>query len=118
IRDAGLVMEEVAKFADTSLMRQYIDFEMRVQVLQPGGENEPKFNTDATLYTGPWMRPQNDGPAVRACGAITYARKLLASGQKNYVRQKLYDGVLPATTLIKRDLEFVNYHWPDKSYDV
>lgn len=27
---------------------------------------EPKFNADGTLFTGPWGRPQNDGPAIRA----------------------------------------------------
>ena len=33
--------------------------------LSTGGLAEPKFNVDETAFTGPWGRPQRDGPALR-----------------------------------------------------
>lgn len=43
------------------------------------GLGEPKFNIDATAFTGSWGRPQRDGPALRATAMITYANWLIVS---------------------------------------
>ncbi len=37
------------------------------------------------------MRPQNDGPALRAATLIEYANALIAAGQKAYVTQYLWN---------------------------
>lgn len=45
--------------------------------LSTGGLGEPKFNADATAFTGAWGRPQRDGPALRTTALVTYAKWLL-----------------------------------------
>lgn len=32
---------------------------------------EPKFNVDGSPFTGPWGRPQHDGPALRALSYLS-----------------------------------------------
>jgi glucoamylase len=49
---------------------------------------------------------------------IRLARLWLKQGQEDRVRQKLYDGKLPANTLIKADLEYVAHHWGDTGFDL
>ena len=82
------------------------------------GLGEPKFNVDGTAFNGPWGRPQNDGPALRALAMITLARVLLQEGQTDFVIKNLYHGVLPADSVIKKDLEFTAYHWTEPSFDL
>ncbi|KAE8220672.1 hypothetical protein CF319_g5842 [Tilletia indica] len=77
---------------------------------------EPKFNTDGSLFTGPWGRPQNDGPALRATALMKYARKIGLSDP--LVSSKLYKSDLSQPSLIKSDLEFVAHHWQDSNFDL
>ena len=76
---------------------------------------EPKYYVDGKPFTGPWGRPQNDGPALRAMTLSRYALILLKQGRDV---SHLYKSELPASTPIKRDLEFVAHHWQDASFDI
>ncbi|WP_408096198.1 glycoside hydrolase family 15 protein [Peredibacter sp. HCB2-198] len=82
------------------------------------GLGEPKYFIDGSGYTGGWGRPQNDGPALRAIAMIKFARILLSEGQQNYVIQRLYHGVIPADSVIKKDLEYTAHHWREPSFDL
>ncbi len=83
---------------------------------------EPKFEIDGNLYTGPWGRPQDDGPALRALFLSYLANECLdnpANGlDEDFVRQKLYyrpnsdekaytQGDLFKMGPMNRDLEYI-----------
>ncbi len=82
------------------------------------GLGEPKYFIDGSGYTGGWGRPQNDGPALRAIAMIKFARLLLKEGNQDYVLKFLYHGVLPADSVIKKDLEYTAHHWREPSFDL
>ncbi|KAK0553425.1 hypothetical protein OC846_001300 [Tilletia horrida] len=77
---------------------------------------EPKFNVDGSLFTGPWGRPQNDGPALRATAVMKYAYQIGLSD--SLVTSKLYKSDLSQPSLIKSDLEYVAHHWQDSTFDL
>ena len=83
----------------------------------PAGLGEPKFEMDGAPFRGPWGRPQNDGPAVRATALAHFAHTLLMEYRDDEVRELLYRSEMPADTVIKADLEYVAHHWPDISFD-
>ena len=138
VRDTSLTMKnlvEIAYDAKTSpnlrsdlLARidRWIEWELNLQVtpktVEPGIANvdlgEPRFYLNGTTNMEPWGRPQNDGPALRAQTAMLVANKWIDDGRISDVNAKLYKGVLPATTLIKRDLEYVAHHWQNQSIDL
>ncbi|KDN42624.1 glycoside hydrolase family 15 protein [Tilletiaria anomala UBC 951] len=76
---------------------------------------EPKFNVDGSLFTGPWGRPQNDGPALRATAFMKYARAIGLSD--TFTKSTLYQNSLSGNSLIKNDLEYVAHHWQDSNFD-
>lgn len=126
-RDAALVMDVIGKdYAASagrarqrwfSMMDDYVTFSRGNQLSNAmTGLGEPKFNVDGSPYMGPWGRPQNDGPALRAVTLIRFARELIKEGNSEYVRTRLYDSDLPARTVIKADLEFVANHWHEASF--
>ena len=78
---------------------------------------EPKFNVDGSAFNGPWGRPQNDGPALRAIALIHLATILIQEGEIPYVRSVLYDSALPTSSVIKTDLEYVASQWNQPSFD-
>lgn len=82
------------------------------------GLGEPKYFINGAGYTGGWGRPQNDGPALRAITMIKFARLLLNEGNTDYVVKTLYHGVIPADSVIKKDLEYVGHHWREPSFDL
>lgn len=82
------------------------------------GLGEPKYMVDGSGYTGGWGRPQNDGPGLRAVAMIKFARILLQEGEQDYVLKVLYHGVLPADSVIKKDLEYTAHNWRDPSFDL
>jgi glucoamylase len=79
------------------------------------GLGEPKFNVDATPFSGPWGRPQNDGPALRALSFIHWSQDLIKNGKIDFVRQRLYN---QNATVIKKDLQYVAEHWREPSFDL
>jgi glucoamylase len=138
VRDGALTMDVIVSISMQSvdpaerqryiiLLTRYLDFSLGNQVTSnPSsdlgrGLGEPKFNTDGSAFTGPWGRPQDDGPALRALTFIRLANRMLDGGdpsQVELVKTKLYDGVLPTNSLIKRDLEYVSNNWQRTSFDL
>ncbi|MCB0394829.1 MAG: glycoside hydrolase family 15 protein, partial [Bdellovibrionales bacterium] len=82
------------------------------------GLGEPKFFVDGSPFDGPWGRPQNDGPALRAITLINWANLLIDQGEIVKVRTLLYDSRLPTQSPIKRDLEYVSQNWREPSFDI
>jgi hypothetical protein len=107
-------------FSEISALRQYT-FLSRSQQNTPnpsgtpdkGGLGEPRFHVDGSADWGPWGRPQNDGPALRAVTLIRFGSWLMDfdPSQKAWVQRYLYRDVLPADTVVKADLEYVAHHW-------
>ncbi len=82
------------------------------------GLGEPKYFIDGRGYTGGWGRPQNDGPALRALAMIKFANLMLREGNQDYVLKKLYHGVIPADSPIKKDLEYTAHSWREPSFEL
>lgn len=82
------------------------------------GLGEPKYFIDGSGYTGGWGRPQNDGPALRALAMIKFANLMLKERNQDYVIKKLYHGVIPADSPIKKDLEYTAHHWREPSFEL
>lgn len=131
IRDAALTMREAFELRgnyptqSTSVLKDYTLFSRGNQTTKnpsgdewSGGLGEPKFNMDGSAYWQPWGRPQNDGPALRALVLIDFATDLIKKGQLSWVNRYLYRAELPATTVIKTDLEYTSHHWADPSFDL
>lgn len=127
VRDAALTMDVVHKLLQKSvqikdtnklekMMREYVVFSAQNQ--RSAGLGEPIFEVNGHPFLGPWGRPQNDGPALRAVVLSQWAQELLDRGEENYVKQNLYEAVLPARSLIKADLEYVAWHWADPCFDL
>ena len=81
---------------------------------------EPKFYLDNSVYTAPWGRPQNDGPATSAIYLMLFGNAYLDANEGNATvegetRQKLWDGV---GAPVKKDLEYVADNWPKQSFDI
>lgn len=81
---------------------------------------EPKFFLpNGSVYTGPWCRPQTDGPALRAAALIMFANTLLSNGQGDYVRKYLWTGSSAYNGgAIKYDIEWVASNWPQNGCDL
>lgn len=126
VRDAALVMDvlmvetQINPNAElTQHIDQYIEFSHYIQD-QPtlSDLGEPKYNVDGTGYTGPWGRPQNDGPALRALFLVRHAKHLLSQGATTLELSKLYKAEMPARSLIKRDLEYTAHQWTEANFDL
>jgi glucoamylase len=76
-----------------------------------GGLGEPKFNIDESAFTGPWGRPQRDGPALRSTAVITYANWLIKNGNSSYVTNTLWP-------IIQLDLDYVANNWNQTTFDL
>lgn len=131
VRDAAGVMRSMLNLYQTAqapedkqkyfnIFMDYAIFSRKIQVAPnlSGGVGEPKFHPDGTPYLGDWARPQSDGPATRAIVFISWAQVLLKEGREDLVRSLLYDGVLPTSSLIKTDLEYVANNWQLPSFDL
>jgi glucoamylase len=101
------------------LIQRYITAQAKLQAIpNPSGSlsdgsglGEPKFNVNITAFTGPWDRPQSDGPALRASALIAYGNFLLAQGQLT----KVMDNIWPA---VRNDLAYVGQYWNRTSFDL
>ncbi|MGE3974569.1 MAG: glycoside hydrolase family 15 protein [Bdellovibrionales bacterium] len=131
VRDAALVMASVQdRLEKTSESRErqfyekklfdFAAFSRRNQLARTlSGFGEPKFFVDGRGFDGPWGRPQNDGPALRALTLIRFAKHLLKDPlNRKYVVEHLYDSKLPTQSAIKADLEYVSHHWRAPSFDL
>tara|TARA_B100000749_G_scaffold280899_1_gene281161 strand:- start:258028 stop:259380 length:1353 start_codon:yes stop_codon:yes gene_type:complete len=125
VRDAALVMQVVLDRGSNvpanrgeTLYRFVEKTELNQNLFSPVGLGEPKYYVDGRPYDGPWGRPQNDGPALRALTLTRWARQLMEQGRSEYVRQRLYSGSIPALGVIKKDLEYVAHNWRVPSFDL
>ncbi|KAF9483498.1 glycoside hydrolase family 15 protein [Pholiota conissans] len=124
-RDSALVfktiIDQFTTGQDTTL-RPLIDLYVSAQTalqqvsnpsgtVSTGGLAEPKFNIDGTAFTGPWGRPQRDGPALRATALITYANWLIANSNTTFVTKSLWP-------VIKLDLDYVTNLWNQSTFDL
>ncbi|KAL8654467.1 MAG: hypothetical protein Q9226_003426 [Calogaya cf. arnoldii] len=107
---------------ETSLQPRIEDYISAQAILQnvasPSGDltdgsglGEPKFEVDSTAFTGPWGRPQRDGPALRATALITYSQWLLSNGDESRVISKIWP-------IISNDLSYVGQYWNQTGFDL
>ncbi|KAF2645708.1 hypothetical protein P280DRAFT_388736 [Massarina eburnea CBS 473.64] len=89
------------------------------------GLGEPKFLVDGTAFTASWGRPQRDGPALRAITLISYLRAYNASHPSLWNSREgedfyglLYSAEMPASSVIKADLEYVSHSWDKTGFDL
>lgn len=135
VRDAALVTDSLLnlyldpRYNNSQLKTQiksfvidHMKFNAKIQASSQSanGLGEPKFWVTGLPFTGPWGRPQNDGPALRS---INHARVLdIALREKwpeaNQLVPFLYSTKIPADSLIKRDTEFVAHHWREPNFDL
>lgn len=128
VRDAGLVVDPyVTRYIDEpgskrealAILKDFVNFsKFNQESPTKAGLGEPKFNLNGSPYDGPWNRPQNDSPAIRANSLMRFAHALLDEGNEGYVRGLLYDTGSSPQTVIKRDLEYVATHFKETSADL
>lgn len=134
MRDAALVFDQILQmYRDNSAYRvkaslrsfffDYVNFNRRAQndTNALTGLGEPRFNVDGNPNSEPWGRPQNDGPALRALNFISLYNLIVSENwpEKNQLLPLLYEGKMPAQSLIKKDLEFVGFHhWRNPNFDL
>ncbi|KAJ1559702.1 Glucoamylase, intracellular sporulation-specific, partial [Cladochytrium tenue] len=84
------------------------------------GLSEPKFEVNGRPFTGPWGRPQHDGPSLRALALSSFALVLLEkrNASLDEIRDILYRDELPATSVIKMDLEHTSRIWNESCFDL
>ena len=121
VRDAALTMKVVVSQATLNrpLMESYANAEKKHQQSAASSSvtlGEPKFNIDGSLFTGPWGRPQNDGPALRASTLMTFAKRIGLTDA--FTTGTLYKSDLNGGSVIKSDLEYVAHHWNDNGFDL
>jgi glucoamylase len=129
-RDAAMTMDTIVELYRregnkqqrtyyATLMQNYVAFSRQNQLSRTiAGLGEPIFEVNGDPFQGPWGRPQNDGPALRAIALAKWAHLLLDGGEETYVRTWLYTDGLPANTVVKADLEYVAHHWRESSFDL
>lgn len=123
-RDAALTLSAlIEQFLDGDLalqntIHQYISAQARLQTvgtpsggLSTGGLGEPKLNADGTAFTGPWGRPQRDGPSLRATTLITYANWLINNGHTTTANSVVWP-------VIQNDLSYVSQFWNQTGFDL
>ncbi|KAL8926415.1 MAG: hypothetical protein Q9208_002958 [Pyrenodesmia sp. 3 TL-2023] len=107
---------------DASLQPEIDDYVSAQALLQtvanPSGDltdgsglGEPKFHANGTAFTGPWGRPQRDGPALRATALIAYSRWLIANGRQSNVTASVWP-------IIANDLSYVGQYWNRTGFDL
>ncbi|KAB8556618.1 hypothetical protein FH972_025655 [Carpinus fangiana] len=131
VRDSSLTFDVIEQFYEAasgekkslyaSLLFNYAKGRVSQQ-LDPNlqtGLGEPKFNLDGRVFTGPWGRPQNDGPASTSITLLNFANAFLkAGGPKKQIMEHIWDSSRwPGTAPVKRDLFFIASNWTAPSFD-
>lgn len=125
VRDTALTMRALIDYWEMTqdpymkkIILTWIESETQRQRRRAlGGLGEPKYNIDGSPYTGPWGRPQNDGPALRAISMIKFARILIDQNQREFVLKRIYSSDFPATSPLKIDLEYTAQKWREPNFD-
>ncbi|CAO3645630.1 unnamed protein product [Cunninghamella echinulata] len=111
-RDSALsfrVLVDQLRSGDNStidgLIQDYITYSKNAQSTSTACNclGEPKFNPDGSSFTGPWGRPQNDGPAERATTLIIYSNIVKSSDLK---------------PMIYKDLDYITTVWDNQNFDL
>ncbi|KAI4208536.1 MAG: hypothetical protein LQ346_000046 [Caloplaca aetnensis] len=124
-RDSALTIKMLVDTfiaGDTTLQPEIEDYVSAQALLQtvanPSGDltdgsglGEPKFEANSTAFTGPWGRPQRDGPALRATALIAYSRWLIANGGQGNVTANIWP-------IIANDLSYVGQYWNRTGFDL
>ncbi|KAF2482649.1 glucoamylase precursor [Neohortaea acidophila] len=133
VRDASLTMDVVQNLYSAATSKtakaayEQVLFEYAVaratEQTDPNlktGLGEPKFYLNNTIFSGPWGRPQNDGPATSAITLMEFANDYLASGGNvQTVKEKIYNSsAYPHVAPVQKDLLFVARNWSWPSYDL
>lgn len=134
VRDAALVLEanmdlyqsgQLSGLQRQKMQKFFLDhvlFSQKTQqnALKVNGLGEPKFFVDGQVYNGPWGRPQNDGPALRASSLIRLLGIAIRENwpQLEELKRILYQAQLPAQSIIKADLEYVAKNWHEVNVDL
>lgn len=123
VRDSALTMHVVVdQFNTTSaknstvanIIKDYVTFQAHTQTESTPCNclGEPKFNPDGSAYTGPWGRPQNDGPAERAITLMQFADSWIGQGNDpSYVTNTL-------NPVIFKDLNYITTVWSNTCFDL
>jgi glucoamylase len=84
------------------------------------GLGEPKFELNNSVFSGPWGRPQNDGPAESATTLMEFANAYLASGgDSETVKEMIWDSTNFGTQApALKDLLYVATNWSLPSFDL
>lgn len=115
VRDAALTMSEVVRQRQSlaqgdfqDLMDRYLGFCETTQRTAGPNLGEPKYFLNGEVFSKPWNRPQDDGPALRVLSLLDY----LASGSASPNAQ---DRVV---TVVRKDLGYLVQHGDEASYDL
>jgi len=129
VRDAALTMLALMQTIPQSDWNTYLKPFAELEIIHQNdpanlvGLGEVKYNPSGEAFTGPWGRPQNDGPALRVITFGLWALDLLKSKNPSisdikFLKEKIYRAELPATTLIKKDLEYIATQLENPSFDL
>jgi glucoamylase len=134
VRDSSLTMDVVRSLYAASTVdkftRKYKDamfhyaegraVEQNDPSLTFAGLGEPKFYLNNTAFTGPWGRPQNDGPATAAITLMDFANDYMKKGGSlSSVRDRIWNSTAnPLKAPVMKDLLFVASNWSSPSFDL
>ncbi|KAN0075811.1 Six-hairpin glycosidase-like protein [Elaphomyces granulatus] len=121
-RDSALTLKclvEAFVAGNTKLqqtIQQYISAQAYLQTvsglsggLATGGLGEPKYYVNGTAFTGPWGRPQKDGPALRATTLIAFAKWLISNGQSSLANSIVWP-------IVQNDLSYITQNWNTSTF--
>nr|POF01366.1 glucoamylase [Quercus suber] len=137
VRDSSLTMDVVetlyAAASEPRVKQQYEDILFQYMAARAMEQNDPnlatglgepktyliQFYLNNTIFSGPWGRPQNDGPATAAITLINFANAYeAAGGSLQDVKLKMYDSSANSSAPVQRDLLFVATNWTSSSFDL
>ncbi len=134
VRDAALTTEAALDLyksgyltpSQNKILRQFfldhIAFNQQLQKtsLLADGLGEPKFSVTGEVYSFPWGRPQNDGPALRALSLIHISEMATKENwpEAAQIKKTIYQTELPTKSLVKSDLEYVAHKWQQANFDL
>lgn len=133
VRDASLTMDVVQELysaaTDTTAKTKYENILFEYAMARATEQNdpnlqtglgEPKFYLNNTIFSGPWGRPQNDGPATSAITLMEFASDYLESGgSMQTIKESIYDSSsFPTSAPVQKDLLFVASNWTYPSFDL
>jgi len=133
-RDAGVSMRVLVDILNesqddqqkkqlSSLLKNWVQFEKRLQKIYSTDSagnfksllGEPKFEVNGTEFFGPWGRPQNDGPALRATTMILLSKWLKQNNQADFVTNQIFT---KSNEGIIADLNYTALTWRESSFDL